>query len=115
LVLNSLVLIVADSLGASLAVGVLLSFVIVATIGYLLHARFTFRQRVGGRAFSRYVFAMTANIPLSYVAVWFWHDALSLPMAVAAPVASICMLGLNFVLGHWAIGASSSSNAKDLA
>lgn len=103
LALHNAVLILSDHAGLALWLAVLLSFGIVATVGYVLHTIFTFHSQPGVKAFGRYVIAMSANIPLAFVATWFWHDKAGLPMTLAAPIASICMLALNFVLGRWAI------------
>lgn len=107
LVLHNAVLIGADHAGLALWLAVLLSFCIVAAVGYVLHTVFTFRSPPGLKAFGRYAIAMSANIPLAFVATWFWHDKAGLPMTLAAPLASICMLALNFVLGRWAIAAKT--------
>jgi hypothetical protein len=48
---------------------------------------------------------MSANIPLAYVTTWFWYAVVGFQMSLAAPIASGCMLALNFVLGRWAIAA----------
>ena len=98
-------LIVADKIGMPLGLAVLVSFIIVACAGYVLHALFTFRQPLAAIRLVRYAAAMSVNIPLAYVTIWTWHVAVGLPMLIAAPVASVCMLGLNFVLGRWAIEA----------
>lgn len=103
LVLHNAVMIVADGMGLPLWLAVLLSFAIVAGAGYILHGLFTFRRPLALLAFARYAFAMSGNIPLAYVTTWFFHDQIGLAMPVAAPLASLCMLALNFVLGRWAI------------
>ena len=112
IVVHNLVLIAGDSLGLALWQSVLLSFVLVATLGYMLHGLFTFRQPLAMRRFVRYAAAMSANIPLAFVTTWFWHDAAGLAMTRAAPIASACMLALNFVLGRWAIAAPKTAEAQ---
>lgn len=107
LALHNAVLILSDHAGLALWLAVLVSFGIVAIVGYVLHTVFTFRSQPGLKAFGRYAIAMSANIPLAFVATWFWHDKAGLPMTLAAPIASICMLALNFVLGRWAIGTKT--------
>ena len=107
--LHNLVLIAGDRLGLPLWQGILLSFALVATVGYMLHGVFTFRQPLAVGRFARYAVAMSANIPLAFVTTWFWHDIVGLAMALAAPIASACMLALNFVLGRWAIAAPMAS------
>ena len=102
-------LIVADKIGIPLGLAVLASFVIVACVGYVLHGIFTFRQPLAAARLVRYSVAMSANIPLAYITIWIWHVGVGLPMWIAAPIASGCMLGLNFVLGRWAIAAPKNA------
>ena len=101
--LHNAVIILADRAGMPLWLAVLLSFVIVGGTGYLLHSVFTFRRPLAPITFVRYVIAMVANIPLAFVIIWFWHQHIGLPMVLASPLASVCMLALNFLLGRWAI------------
>ncbi len=105
ILLHNAVMILAESAGFPLWAGVLLSFAIVAAAGYVLHARLTFRQPVALLGFARYAVAMSANIPLAFVTTWLFLDQIGLPMPIAAPLASLCMLAVNFVLGRWAITA----------
>ena len=48
---------------------------------------------------------LLANVPLAFATTRFWHEQVGLPMSLAAPIASVCMLALNFILGRWAIAA----------
>jgi putative flippase GtrA len=105
LVLHNIILIGANRVGVALWAAVLMSFVTVTSVGYVLHATFTFRQPLAIIRWVRYAMAMSANIPLAYVTTWVWYAAIGLPMTLAAPIASCCMLALNFVLGRWAIAA----------
>ncbi len=103
LLLHNATMIAADRAGAPLLAAVLLSFMLVALTGYALHSRWTFRQPLRLRALLRYGLAMSANIPLAYVTTWVWHTPVGLPMVWAAPLASGCMVAVNFVLSRWAI------------
>lgn len=99
-------MIVAERLYAALWLAVLLSFVIIVTFGYILHSLFTFKQPLSLYAFGRYTLGMLLNIPLTYVTTGFWYHWLEVPMLVAAPLASCCMIALNFFLSRWAISVS---------
>ncbi|OBQ80358.1 GtrA family protein [Mesorhizobium sp. WSM3873] len=101
--LHNVVIILSDRVGIRLGLAVLLSFCVVASTGYVLHSVFTFRRPLAPITFARYVIAMVANIPLAFVTIWFWHQQAGLPMVFASPLASVCMLALNFLLGRWAI------------
>ena len=107
ILLHNAVLIVGDFLGLPLWAGILTSFTLVASVGYVLHGLFTFRQPLAFSRFAKYVIAMSANVPVAFVTTWFWKDLVGLPMVLAAPLASACMLVLNFLLGRWAITAPS--------
>ena len=112
LVLHNVILIASDSIGIPLWLAVLLSFTAVASSGYVLHAIFTFRQPLAVSRFARYAFAMSANIPLAFVTTWLWHVPVGLSMPLAAPIASGCMLAVNYLLGRWAIVPPPSSAAE---
>ena len=107
IVLHNAVIILADRAGMPLWLAVLMSFCLVAGTGYVLHSVFTFRRPLAPVTFVRYVIAMVANIPLAFVTIWFWHQQVGLPMVFASPLASVCMLALNFLLGRWAIVSPS--------
>ena len=103
LLLHNATIILADRAGAPLLAAVLLSFVLVALTGYALHSRLTFRRPMRLRALLRYGLAMSANVPLAFVTTWVWHTPVGLPMIWAAPLASGCMVAVNFALSRWAI------------
>lgn len=107
ILLHNVVMIAGDAIGMELWVAVLISFTAVSAAGYVLHGSFTFRQPLALSRYLRYSLAMSANIPLAFVTTWLWHEQLDFEMTVAAPLASLCMLALNFVLGRWAIAAPS--------
>jgi len=86
-----------------LVIGFAVSFAVVSAAGYLLHSRFTFREGLGLHRYARYALAMSANTPLAFAATWLLNIALGLPMGWAAPLASGCMVGANFLLSRWAI------------
>lgn len=111
LLLHNAVLILSDIAGLQLWAAVLLSFVIVAATGYVLHGLLTFREPLAASGFVRYAIALSANIPLAFVTTWFWRDLAGLPMAAAAPIASACMLALNFILVRWAVTGSRAKMA----
>ena len=104
LCLHNAIIIGMDRLGAPLLAGVMLSFAAVTSAGYLLHSRATFRRAAAWQAFGRYALAMSANVPLSFVTIWLWRNGVGLPMIYASPLASGCMIAMNFALSHWAIG-----------
>lgn len=108
---HNAIMILADSLCAALWLAILISFTIIAAVGYILHSRFTFKKPLSFLAFGRYTISMLLNIPLSFVTTWFWYTWLGLPMTAAAPLASLCMIVVNFILSRWAISTSGSNKA----
>lgn len=108
LLLHNLVMIVSDTIGLILPAAVLASFMTVVITGYLLHSRFSFRQRITRAAFKRYAFAMSANIPLTLAVTWLWLGPAALPMTIAAPLGTFCMIAINYALSRWAIGNNAA-------
>ncbi len=108
---HNAIMIVAESLCAALWLAILISFAVIATVGYILHSVFTFKQPLSFRAFGRYTLSMLLNIPLSFATTWFWYSWLGFPMPTAAPLASLCMIALNFFLSRWAISATGCNKA----
>ena len=97
-----------DWLGWPYGGSILVSFSVSAVTGYILHSLATFNEPISMRRFMRYATAMTANIPLAFVAIWIWHDLAGLAMLWASPIATVCMVAVNFLLSRWAILAQST-------
>lgn len=104
LVLHNVCMVAADRLGAILPLSVLLSYLIVVIAGYVLHSLISFRQRMNVMAFLRYALAMSVNIPLALATTWLWSGPVALPMHWASPIATLCMIVINYALSRWAIG-----------
>jgi putative flippase GtrA len=101
--LNVAVLTGGEALHLPLAVSVAASFAVVCIVGYRLHAAVTFGAPASGQGFARYVLAMAAGLPASAVLLWLFARALGWPMPVAATVATVATLVLNFLSSRWAI------------
>ena len=112
LITHNLVIVGGDALGLPLPMCVAASFVIVVLLGYALHSRFTFHVRAGWDGLARYTLAMLPNLPLSLALIWFFSRWIGLPMPVAAPIATIAMLVLNFFLSRWAIAGRLASHGR---
>lgn len=110
LLIHNVWMIVTDSLGMMLVLSVLSSFLLANTTAYVLHSLITFRKEVSVAGWLRYLFAMLANIPLTWAVTWIWADAVGLPMYWAAPIASVCMIIINYLLARLTIGRSSLKN-----
>ena len=64
------------------------SFVLVALSGYVLHAHFTFRASPSARSLLRYALAMAGNYPLSIALLFVLCDLLGTSVMLAAPLAT---------------------------
>lgn len=96
-------MIIGDKIGLTVVISIILSFILVASTGYVLHSIFTFHAPLGVTRFVRYGVAVSANIPLAFITVWFWHEYIGLAMIWASPIATIFMVGSNFIFSRWAI------------
>lgn len=112
LVLHNLWMIATDSLGMMLPLAVLSSFLVVNTAAYVLHSLISFRREMSVAAWLRYLLAMSANIPLAMAAIWIWAGPVGLPMHWAAPIASLCMIVINYLLAYWTIGRRSQARGR---
>jgi putative flippase GtrA len=108
LALHNAVMIGGDWLGWPYIGSIFVSFSLSAVTGYILHSLATFGEPVSIRRFMRYAIAMTVNIPLAFVAIWIWHDLAGLAMLWASPIATVCMIAVNFLLSRWAILSQST-------
>lgn len=108
LALHNAVMIGGDWLGWPYLGSILVSFCLSAVTGYVLHSLATFGEPISMHRFLRYAAAMTANIPLVFIAIWMWHDFVGLAMVWASPIATICMIAVNFLLSRWAILSQST-------
>ena len=112
LLLHNVIMIVTDRAGMPLLPAVLLSFLMVGLTGYALHSHLTFRKPMRLRALLRYGLAMSANVPIAFVITWFWHVFAGMRMVWAAPIASACMVMVNFVLSRWAVVGHARAELK---
>jgi putative flippase GtrA len=100
---NVAVLVAAEAAGLQLWGGIALSFGLVCTVGYALHASVTFAAPLAWSGFARYVAAMAAGLPISAALLWLFARVLGWPMPVAASCATIATFVLNFVSSRWAV------------
>lgn len=102
-VIHNATMIAGDAAGLPLLTSIAASFTVVVIVGYLLHSRYTFTTSNGPESFGRYVLAMLPNFPLSAAVIWLLSKAIGLPMTVAAPLATMVMLAVNYLGSRWAI------------
>jgi putative flippase GtrA len=109
---HNIVLIASELLAAPTYAGVGASFIIVVAIGFWLHGRFTFRSRYTLRSFARYAAAMSVNAPVLLALLYLLHDFGGMPMAMAAPAATVFTAALNFLLARSAFSATTLHKGK---
>ena len=84
--LYNLIMIAGDRLGVNFIASSTFAFVVNVLLGYTLHCRFTFSERMSLRGLARYTAAMLLTLPLSIGGVALLHGALRLPMWLASPL-----------------------------
>lgn len=115
LLLSNTILIVADLHHYKLLTAVLTSFCITALVGYILHSIISFKQPLGIIPFTRYIFAMAANIPAFIAITWLWQNGIGLSMSLSGVFATACMVLLNFLLCRWAVTPNRRMRHNDRA
>ena len=104
--LHNAIMIAGDFAGLHYAVSSVISFAIVAAVGYGLHSAWTFPgARRGATSFTRYALSMSANLPLFVAGMFVLVDLLGLSVPVAAPLVTVALLAFNFVATRWALRA----------
>lgn len=100
---NNILLIVGSFAGLNVLELTILSFLIIGTLAYITHVRFTFRQLPGFVSYGRFMAGVAIGIPAAYLALTFLCDVLRFPMIIAAPAATFVLLVYNFLSAKLAI------------
>lgn len=116
--LHNAILIGLDRLSIPYVVSSGVSYVVVVTVGYLLHTAFTFEASRYLLTFGRYAIAMAVNYPLTVALLFLMVTVGGLPVPIAAPAGTVILFGWNFLSSRWAIvrpgvRRSSSGPAQD--
>lgn len=101
--LHNAIVIGAAGAGAGILGAAAISFCLMIVIGYLLLCGVAFRTAPTRGGFVRYTAAMACNFPLTTGLLWILAQPLRLPVAIAAPVVTLLMIGINFLGSRWAI------------
>jgi putative flippase GtrA len=103
----------ADLIGLHYATALAITFVVVVLLGYGLHVRYTFRASISVAGLFRYAVPMAANFPLTLAAMFVLCDLWGVAVAIAAPITTVLMFAMNYVLSKWAIvGADRRTGEK---
>lgn len=100
---HNLIMIGADTIGVHYAAATFLSFWLVGALGFFLHVRFTFAARASWPAYWRFMGGLSFGLPLSLVIMFLLCDGAGLPVAIAAPIATVALFVVNYILARWAI------------
>ena len=100
---HNVIMIALDAMGVHYAASNVVSYVVCVSIGFVLHAGWTYRQTLTWQAFARYATPMLANYPASVALMFLAIDIAHLPMIIAAPVTTLCMFIWNFATTRWAL------------
>jgi putative flippase GtrA len=102
-VVSNAVLIAGDLLGLNYAPVLVLSSWLGATVGYVLHTRFTFRAKHSWSSYFQLMGGVALAFPLALALMALLVSILRLPMWIAAPVATVGMLIYNYLNARFAI------------
>jgi putative flippase GtrA len=80
-----------------------LAIFISTPLGYLLHARFTFRMRLSWRNFFRFASSIAAGFPVYFLSMAALCSGLHVAVAYAAPITTILLYVWNYGCAHWAM------------
>lgn len=95
-VANNVLLIAGDRLGYGYVVLMAAAWLGVGTLGYLLHARFTFAIARGPASYARFMAGIAAGVPVSWLVLMLGGRVLHLPMWINAPLNTLLMFAYNY-------------------
>jgi putative flippase GtrA len=104
--LHNCVMVAGDWVGWHYAASTLVSFAIVAAIGYWLHSNWTFPgAERGALPFARYAASLSVNLPGFILGMYLAVDLAGLPVVLAAPLVTVLLGVVNFAATRWALRA----------
>jgi putative flippase GtrA len=101
--LHNAIVIGLDFLAIPYVASAAVSYVVVVTVGYLMHTAITFQMPRNLPTFARYAVAMSANYPLVVVLLFLMVTVAGLPVPIAAPAGTVILFAWNFLASRWAI------------
>jgi putative flippase GtrA len=96
--ISNVILIAFDHFGISYVLSCVVAFVITLILAYGLHTHWTFGAERSLGGLLRYGAAMALNLPLSVALLFVLVSLAGLPMAVAAPGATIALTVFNYLI-----------------
>jgi putative flippase GtrA len=101
--MQSAIMILGDVVGYSYVVLTIAAFAVVTPIGYLLHASFTFRERLSMKAFLRFSSGAATGFPVALMTMAALCSGAHVPVILASPLTTVILFMWNFAAAHWAI------------
>ena len=102
-VLNNILIIGGDSLGAGYVELSVVAFSVVTPLGYLMHTSFTFRERPSVRGLLRFSSGVAMGFPIFILLMAIFCSGLGIPVAIATPICTVIFYVWNYALAHWTI------------
>lgn len=101
--LHNAILIGLDRIAVNYLVSSAVSYVVVVSVGYLMHTAVTFHAPRGTSTFARYAAAMAGNYPLLVALLFLMVTVGGMPVPIAAPAGTLMLFFWNFLTSRWAI------------
>jgi len=102
-VLNSLILIGGDAIGVHYIVSNMAAFILVCTLAFILHARWTFAVLMSWSSYRRFVTGLISALVISTALYALIYDALNVPMIIASPFITGLLMVYNYLAARKAI------------
>jgi putative flippase GtrA len=110
--LHNAIVIGFDRLSIPYAASSGVSYVVVVTVGYLMHTAITYQASRYLSSFGRYAVAMAANYPITVGLLFLMVTIGGVPVPIAAPAGTIILFAWNFLSSRWAIVRQREANAS---
>ena len=81
----------------------IVTFVPVSTLGFVLHATWTFRERLRWRSWIAYLAGLLPNFPVALAMLAILRDGVGVPLWLSIPMVTVAMTIANFYVARWAI------------
>lgn len=100
---NNVILIGGDAMGLAHGILIALTWAIGCSLGYVLHAGWTFRQPRSASAYLRFMAGCALGVPIAWASLVLFAGLLALPMWQAAPLSTLAMIAYNYASARIAI------------
>lgn len=108
-VISNIILIGFDKLHIHYVVSCLTAFVVTLVLAYGLHTHWTFGASRSFMGLLRYGAAMSMNVPVSMALFFLLISVLGVPMIFAAPLTTVLLTAINYVVTYLLMAVSKSS------